>query len=123
GEALAAAAHPAHLTSGRTEHQCVRAHAPRHHRARSNEGILAERHAADDRRIGADGRAPPHQRAAVLVLSRDGAAGIQDVREYHARTTEDVILELHALVYRHVVLDLHVVTDSHSAHDHHVLPQ
>ena len=62
--------------------------------------------AADDRRVGADRRAAPHQRATILVLARHVAARIHHVGEHHRRSAEHIVLELHALVDRHVVLDL-----------------
>ena len=79
--------------------------------------------AADDRRVRADRRAAPHERPPVLVLARDVAARIDDVREHHRRPAEHVVLELDALVDRDVVLDLHVVADPRAVHHDDVLAE
>src|SRR5690242_165780 len=123
GEALAALAHPADAAGGDAYHERVRRNVGRDDGARTNECVLAEGDAAHDRRVGADRRAPPHERGTILVLARHVTAGVHHVREDARGTAEHVVLERDALVNRHVVLDLDVVADAGAGHHDDVLPE
>src|SRR6266581_4203946 len=122
-EPLAALAHPPYPARGHAHHERVRRHVGGHDGAGADERVLAERHPAHDRGIGADRAAAFHQRGAVLVLARHVAAGVEHVGEHAGRPAEHVILEGDALVDRHVVLDLDVVADAGAGHHRHVLPE
>src|SRR5437016_2164820 len=123
GEAFAALAHPADAARRHAYHERVRRNVGSHDGARTNERVLAEGDAAHDRRVRADGRAPPHERGAIFVLARHVAAGVHHVGEDARRPAEHVVLEGDALVNRHVVLKLHVVADARAGHHHDVLPE
>src|SRR5437660_12804645 len=123
GEAFAALAHPADAARRHAYHERVRRNVGSHDGARTNERVLAEGDAAHDRRVRADGRAPLHERGAILMLARHVAAGVHHVGEDARRPAEHVVLVGDALVDRHVVLELHVVPDARAGHHHDVLPE
>src|SRR5213592_2338333 len=120
---FAALAHPSHAARRHAHHQRVRRDVGRHDRAGADERVLAERDAAQDRGVGADGAAPLHARGAVLVLARHVAPRVQHVGEHARRPAEHIVLQGHAFVDRDVVLDLDVVADARTGHHHHVLAQ
>src|SRR5690606_37599168 len=88
-----ALAYPAPEPRRIAEHHGIGRHVPRHDGPCADEGILAESGAADDRRVRAYRRSSLDERIPILVLALDVAAGIDDVREHHRRTAENVVLE------------------------------
>ena len=117
------AADPAHPSRWHAHHQSVIRNIPRHHRARADERIAADGDAANDGGVGANGRAPPHQRGLKLALTLDLAAGIDDVGENHRGAAEDVVLQDDAVVHRDVVLDFHAIANDRVVVHEHVLAQ
>src|SRR5690606_25994675 len=73
--------------------------------------VLADRDAAQDRRVGTDRGPLAHEGARELVLALDVGTRVLDVGEHAGRTEEHVVLERDAVVDRHVVLDATAVTD------------
>ena len=61
--------------------------------------------AADNRRVGADGRAALHHGFKVLVSLVHIAAWICNVREYYRRTAKDVVLYFDAIINGNVILN------------------
>src|SRR5687768_6469569 len=105
-EADAAPAHPAVNARGVSIDHRVVGHVARDHAAGADHAIAPERHPADDRGVGADRGAFPHQRLPVFVLALDVAPRVDHVREHHRGPAEDVVLEHDAGVHGDVVLDL-----------------
>ena len=120
---LAAPAHPANAASRGTHHQSERRDIARDDRACADERVFTDRMAANDRGVGPDRSPSANQRSTVFVLPANSAAGIEDVRENHRRSTEHVVLERNRVVDRNVVLDLHVVANFHIVRDEDVLPE
>ena len=89
----------------------------------ADQRVCADRAAAHDRGIGADARATLHERGLVILrsVSRKRRTWGRDVREDHARATENVVFERHAFVDGDIVLDLDVAADRHPGTDHHIL--
>src|SRR6185312_7590117 len=120
---LATLAYPTHSSCRHADHQRVWRNVLRHDCSRANETELSQRGAADDRRVGSDGRTALHESCAVFVLPRHVAARIDDVGEHHRRPAEHVIFERHTFVDGNVVLDLHVGPDARAVHHDDILPQ
>src|SRR3546814_6707061 len=70
------------------------------HAAGPDEGILADRYAADDGTVSAERRAALHQRRTVFVLAGDSRARIVDVGKHHAGTAKHIVLKADGVVYR-----------------------
>ncbi len=117
------AADPPHLPGGHAHHERIIGHITRHHRARADERVAANGHPANNRGVGADGRAPAHQRGLELALALDLAARIDDVGEDHGRPAEDVIFQNDAIVHRDVVLNFDAIADDRVVVHEHVLAQ
>ena len=115
-------AHPTDVPRRVTHHEGIRRDVPRHHRARSNHGVGADRMSANNRRIGPDRGAPFDTRRTELILARHGTARIDDVREHAAGPEEDIVLAGHARVDRDVVLHLHAIAQHDARRDDNVLP-
>src|SRR5262249_18629039 len=92
-------------------HQGVIAYIMSYHRSGGDEGVTADVIAADDRRIGADGRAAPDHRWHELGFPRNIGARIYDISEDAARAAKYIVLEHNAFVDADVVLDLAAVPD------------
>src|SRR3989454_11549629 len=122
-EALAALAHPPDTSGGNAQHQAEGRNVGGDDGARADEGVLAQGHAAHDRRVGADRAAALHEGRPVRVLAGDMGARVHHVGEHAGRPAEHVVFEHHPLVDRDVVLDLHVVPDACPGHHHDVLAQ
>src|SRR5882762_7056056 len=120
---LTALAHPADASRRHADHEAIGRHVGRHDGARADEGIFAQRDAAHDGGVRANGAAALHERAPVLVLARYMAARIHDVGEDAGGTTEDVVFQNDALIDRHVILDLDVVADLGARHHDDVLAE
>jgi len=99
-------AHPADLPGGNTGHEGVGFDVLGDDGPGADEGVLAERDAADDGGIGANRGPLPHEGAAVPVLTGDGCTRIVDIGEDHAGAAEDIVFEGHGVVKADVVLDL-----------------
>src|SRR3546814_5241545 len=93
------------------------------HAAGPDEGILADRYAADDGTVSAERRAALHQRRTVFVLAGDSRARIVDVGKHHAGTAKHIVLKADGVVYRDVVLDFHIVANDDIVGDEDVLPK
>src|SRR3546814_13972887 len=93
------------------------------HAAGPDEGILADRYAADDGTVSAERRAALHQRRTVFVLAGDSRARIVDVGKHHAGTAKHIVLKADGVVYRDVVLDFHIVDTDDIVDDEAVLPK
>ena len=117
----AAVAGPAAQPRGVTVHRGVIRHIGGDDRARANEAIAPQGHAAHDRRVGANGSTTLDQRAPVLRLALDEGARIEHISEYHRRAAEHVVLEDHPGVDRYIVLDLAAVADDTVGGDDDVL--
>src|SRR3546814_13127804 len=94
-----------------------------HDCAGAQHGIAADRDAADDGGVGADGGAPLHQGRQELVLALDEGPGGQHIGEDAARPAEYVVLDRHSGIDRDVVLDLDAVADKDVRADHDVLTE
>src|SRR5581483_589694 len=113
-----AGADVAHELGRVADDQAVIGHVAGHDRAGSDQGKAADRNAADDHGVRADGGAvvdagladtpvlEPFERPVGI-----DRAGVPVVRERGVRTDEHAVLERHAAVYGDVVLDLHAVAD------------
>ena len=91
--AAAGTAHPADAPRRHARHQRVRRDVPGDDGARGDEGVLAERTAADDGGVGADGGAALTRVGRYRILANDLGARVDDVGEDTGRAEEDVILE------------------------------
>src|SRR6267143_6952676 len=99
-ETLTALAHPADAAGRHAHHERIRRHVRGHDRTRADEGVLAERHAADDRRIRTDRHATLHECGAILMLARHVAPWVHHVGKHTRRPAEHIVLQRHALVNR-----------------------
>src|SRR3546814_12266358 len=93
------------------------------HAAGPDEGILADRYAADDGTVSAERRAALHQRRTVFVLAGDSRARIVDVGKQHAGTATHIVLKADGDVYRDVVLAFHIVANDDLVGAEDVLPK
>lgn len=120
-QALTVFAHPADLACRHTDHQRIGRHVAVDDGAGADKGVFANGIAANDGAVGAQSRAALDQGVAIFVLARDGAAGVVDVGEDHARPAEHVVFQRDVVVYRDVVLHLDVVADDNLVADKDVL--
>src|SRR5256884_266623 len=120
---LPALTHPADSTRGHAHHQRIRRHVGGHHGTCTDECVLAQCHATDDGRVGADGAAALYEGGSILMLARHVTARVHHVGEHARRPAEHVVFERDALIDRYIVLDLGIVADPHTGHHHHVLAQ
>src|SRR5579862_9079251 len=111
---LAVTAHPADLARGNSNHERKIRHVAVYDGARADECMLSDGDAANDRAVCPESRASSHERVAVLVLARDRGSRVVHIREHHAGSAEDIVLERYVVVYRDIVLYLDVVPDEHS---------
>lgn len=91
GQHLSAPASPPHPPRGVADDYGVRCDLPRNDSTRTDERVVAESMATDDRSVCADGHAPSDGRPCELVLSLDVGAWREDVREHAARSEKDVV--------------------------------
>ena len=96
---------------------------PSDHGSSADERVAANGDAADDGGISSYRSAAHDQRLAVLILSRDVAPRIDDVGEYHAWATEDIVLDRYAFVDGDVVLDADVVAEDGATGDENALTE
>src|SRR5262249_40042939 len=120
---LATLAHPSNPSSRNANHQPERGNVRRYYCPGTDERVFADRHSADDGRVGSDARSAPDQRGRVFALPGDVTAGVEHVGEDAGRSAEDIVFQRHAFVDRDVVLDLHVVADPGPGHDDDVLAE
>src|SRR5262245_49384115 len=117
----AAATHPAADATGVAQDERMVGGVCRDDRSGTDEGVAADRMSADDRAVGAEGRAASDQRPLKFVLAHDMTAGVDQVGEDHRRAPKHVVFQDHAGVDGDVVLNLDVVADDHIRRDHDVL--
>src|SRR6516162_4676858 len=104
-EPFAIMAHPTDAPCRHAGHHGESRHVVGHHRARGDEGMLAQGMTADNRGVGADRRSALDQCGTELVLALDLSARIVDIGEDAGRAAEDPVLEGDALVDRDIILD------------------
>ena len=117
-----ALAHPAVQPRRVAVAQPVIRHVLRHHRARADEAVAAQRDPANDRGVRTDRCAALHQRALVLVLAVYMTARVEHVGKDHRWSQERVILNDHPGIDRDVILDLNVVANDAFRRNNDVLP-
>lgn len=89
----------------------------------ADQGMLADGHSANDRRVGSDACSAFDQRFAegVCGVAREGRTGHGHVGEDNRRATKDVVFQGDAFVDGDVVLNFDVVTDINPGADDDVL--
>src|SRR5215471_7035307 len=112
---------PADLPGRHANHQGVVGHVFCDNGAGADEGMFANRYAANDRAVCAQGRPSSYQRSFVFGLSIDVAPRVGYVGEDHRRPAEHVILQDHAGIERNVVLNFDVIADLHMRRHQHIL--
>ena len=105
---LAMAADPADAAGRIADHQSESRDVLGDYRARTNQTILTQRVATDNRSIGTHRSTTANERLAVLVLARDRRTRVDDVGEDHARAQEDIVRAADTGVDGDVVLHLAV---------------
>lgn len=75
----------------------------------ANEGILTDSVTTDNGSVGANAGPFPDQGLFEFILSRDMAAGVDDIGEDARGAAEDTVFEGHPLKHRDIVLDLDIV--------------
>ena len=99
-ELFAGPAHPADAARRDADHQRVGRDIARHDGAGADEGVFADRDAADDRGVGADGGAAPDQRLAKFVLALTAARGLITLVKTQLGPQKTSVFELDAFVER-----------------------
>ena len=91
----------------------MRRHILGHHRTGADEGVLANRVAANNRRVGTDRGATLDQCAAHFFHPTDVRTRIMDIGKDHAGPAEYIVLQGHPIVDGDIVLDLASVTNGY----------
>jgi len=115
-------AYPSYLSCWDSNHQSVRPYIPINDCPSTDETVLPEHYPANNRRISTDGCSFFNQGFAVLMFSRDFSPRIVHVGEDHARSAENIILNLYLVIDANIILNLYPIADLRLAHID-VLPQ
>lgn len=101
----------------------IRRHIPRHDRACSDQGELADRVAANDCRIGADAGTPLHKRRQIVFapISWKGGPWCMDVGKDDGRTAENIVFQCHPFINGNIVLHLDIAADRYPRSNHDIL--
>jgi hypothetical protein len=123
-ETQSALAGPPALPSGIANDDRVGRYILRYNRSSSNQRVLANDMAADDRRIGSNARSALYQAGDKILfcIARKRTTRSEYIREDHRRATKNVVLQGYALIDGHVVLDLHVGADRNPWPNDDILP-
>ena len=103
--------HPADLAARDADHESVGFDVFIDHSTGADEGVLANRDAADDGAVGAESDTCFDEGVSVFVFACDERAGVVDIRKNHAGTAKDPVFEYDIVVEGDVVLDFAVVTN------------
>jgi hypothetical protein len=116
-------AHPAHLAGGYADHERVGFDIFVDHCASAHKGVFTNGDAAHHGAIGPE-RGPFFDKGvAVFVFALDEGAGVVDVGEDHAGTTEHAFFERDVVVHADVVLHFAAVANGDLVADEHVLAE
>ena len=96
-----------------------------HYRARSYERPLPDADPTNDGRVRSECGAAPDAGLLVVLggVAWESGTGCADVREHHARSAENVVLEYDSVVDGNIVLNLDSIADPHSARYEDVLSE
>src|SRR5215467_5176088 len=122
-QALPKTTEPCDLACGHAQHQREVAYVTGDDGSGANKGVPADSDSTYDRAICAQRRSLAHVRAAIFCFSAHRGAGVIDIGEYHAGTTEHVVFERYSVIHRNVVLHLDVVADVHIVANEDVLAE
>ena len=111
------------MTGGHANHQGIGLNIRINHGARADEGIGADGDPADNRAVGAEGRAFFDACGAVLVFARNQRARIVNVGEDHARPAEHALCQRHPVIDADIILNPAAVADDNPVADKDILPQ
>ncbi len=78
--------------------------------------------AAENGGVGSQTCALAHESLAILVLTCDMTARVDDISKYYGGATENIIFQFNARINGNIILDLHVVSQTTLRGDNHVLP-
>jgi len=111
-EPLSTRARPPDLPTWVTDHEGVRRHILRYDGTGSDEGVRANRHAADHHNACAQGGPLLHNsRQQLFTMTLDVRSRAQIVSKYHSGTEKDVVADMHALEDHDLILDRDTVSD------------
>ena len=123
GQPQASRANPADTARREPSHQSVSRNIRCDDGPSGNKAEFTKRIAANNRRVGADRRAPFHERTCELRFAFDLSPRIVHIRKDATGPAEDPILKLHAIIQADIVLDLAVVSNRDAGSHHDILTQ